>query len=255
MRRLLAVCAVLACLAALFYYAYFYEPYAVQVTKLSIKVPGLHRELLVLAVSDLHLSSHDWKNAEYLVSLACKLHPAMIWIAGDAVDSKQGLRLLARLLAQLKPCTHYIIAVPGNWEYTCGCSKQVAEIYKKYGALYLVNKKIKLYNITIAGIDTLHPNFSVAQGAEIVLVHYPLYAKEIAEKYHPILVFCGHTHGGQVVLPGIGPLYLPKYSGGLVAGKYYINGTLVYVTRGLGLFKYFPFRFFCPPEIVELRLV
>ena len=68
------------------------------------------------------------------------------------------------------------------------------------------------------------------------------------------LVLSGHTHGGQVVLPGLGPPVLPvrnkRYSSGLIATD---KGPL-FISRGLG-WSIFPVRFNCSPEIALLELV
>jgi predicted MPP superfamily phosphohydrolase len=69
------------------------------------------------------------------------------------------------------------------------------------------------------------------------------------------LILCGHTHGGQVRLPFLPPLYLPRFSGRFVEGMFRVgpHATPLYVTRGIGT-SLFPVRFLCPPEITLLRL-
>jgi predicted MPP superfamily phosphohydrolase len=69
------------------------------------------------------------------------------------------------------------------------------------------------------------------------------------------LVLAGHTHGGQVVLPLLGPpvtaMRLPRvYAGGL----HDYEGTPLHVSRGVGMERGFapPVRFLCPPEICVL---
>jgi predicted MPP superfamily phosphohydrolase len=68
------------------------------------------------------------------------------------------------------------------------------------------------------------------------------------------LMLCGHTHGGQVALPLVGPVYVPcrtgrKYLGGLVKGP----GFPVLISRGVGM-SICPIRIGVPPEIVEITL-
>lgn len=67
------------------------------------------------------------------------------------------------------------------------------------------------------------------------------------------LMLAGHTHGGQIRIPGIGPLVAPSYYGSRFAsGLFYLPPTLMHVSRGLcGVH---PFRWFCPPEISILTL-
>jgi hypothetical protein len=61
----------------------------------------------------------------------------------------------------------------------------------------------------------------------------------------------GHTHGGQVVLPGLGAIAAQKYP--VVAGIGRQGGTLLFVSRGVGT-VYVPVRINCPPEVAILTL-
>jgi uncharacterized protein len=67
------------------------------------------------------------------------------------------------------------------------------------------------------------------------------------------LMLAGHTHGGQIRIPGIGPVVAPSYYGSRFAsGLFYLPPTLMHVSRGLcGVH---PFRWFCPPEVSILTL-
>ncbi|MBR9977653.1 MAG: metallophosphoesterase, partial [Bacteroidetes bacterium] len=70
------------------------------------------------------------------------------------------------------------------------------------------------------------------------------------------LMVSGHTHGGQVVLARIfGVVITPAaLLSGYVEGLYRIDGTQLYVTRGIGMVG-IPIRINCPPEISVLTLV
>ena len=67
------------------------------------------------------------------------------------------------------------------------------------------------------------------------------------------LVISGHTHGGQINIPLIGPPILPVYNRHYAAGFVRSAHTSVFISRGIG--STFPFRFNCPPEIAVLKLV
>jgi hypothetical protein len=67
------------------------------------------------------------------------------------------------------------------------------------------------------------------------------------------VVFAGHTHGGQVRIPGLPALWLPSGSGRYAAGWYERNGSRLYVTRGIGA-KTLPVRLFCRPEVAIFTL-
>jgi uncharacterized protein len=86
------------------------------------------------------------------------------------------------------------------------------------------------------------------------VMHSPDSAPEAAALGYDLLV-AGHTHGGQVCLPGIGALTtncsLPTR---LVSGLIRMGTAIAYVSPGLGTSKYAPFRFFCRPEATLLEL-
>ena len=86
------------------------------------------------------------------------------------------------------------------------------------------------------------------------VMHSPDSAPETAALGYDLLV-AGHTHGGQVCLPGVGALVtncsLPSR---LVSGLIRMGSAIVNVSPGLGTSKYAPFRFFCRPEATLLEL-
>ena len=86
------------------------------------------------------------------------------------------------------------------------------------------------------------------------VMHSPDSAPETAALGYDLLV-AGHTHGGQVCLPGVGALVtncsLPAR---LVSGLIRVGDAVVSVSPGLGTSKFAPFRFFCRPEATLLEL-
>ncbi len=88
--------------------------------------------------------------------------------------------------------------------------------------------------------------------AMIVLAHEPDILPEIA-KYNADLMLSGHTHGGQVRIPFLPPLFLPEYGKRYVEGWFRLGPTQLYVNRGIGAIG-LPFRLNCPPEITLLTL-
>ena len=66
--------------------------------------------------------------------------------------------------------------------------------------------------------------------------------------------FSGHTHGGQIRLPGIGALRLPNWGQMYQAGFYDVQNLKLYVNRGIGTIRHHV-RFLCPPEIACFDLV
>lgn len=93
-----------------------------------------------------------------------------------------------------------------------------------------------------------------AADCRIVLAHNPDTA-DSAFSVRVDLMICGHTHGGQVNIPFVGPPVLPvrnkDYSSGL---KISPRGLGVFISKGIG-WAIYPVRFNCPPEIAVLELV
>lgn len=91
-----------------------------------------------------------------------------------------------------------------------------------------------------------------ADDAVILLAHEPDFADEAAR--FPIdLQLSGHSHGGQVRLPLLPPLYLPEMAKKYVLGTYQVGRLALYTNAGLGTVG-IPVRLDCPPEITLLTL-
>ena len=93
----------------------------------------------------------------------------------------------------------------------------------------------------------------VARGAataSILLAHNPSRLKEAAALALPLML-SGHTHGGQIVLPGIGAIAARNFP--IVAGQGSRDTTTAFVSRGVGT-VYVPVRVNCPPEVAILTL-
>jgi predicted MPP superfamily phosphohydrolase len=89
-----------------------------------------------------------------------------------------------------------------------------------------------------------------AEGTVILLAHDPRRLDEAAALNIP-LVLSGHTHGGQVVLPGLGAIAAKKFP--VVAGIGRRQSTTIFVSRGVGT-VYVPYRLNCPPDVAVLTL-
>lgn len=88
----------------------------------------------------------------------------------------------------------------------------------------------------------------------VVLSHYPDHLRKL-HGIRPDLFLAGHTHGGQLCLPGRLPLKRhDSYPWQLRAGVNRVRRTWLVVSRGLG-FSTAPVRLFCPAEVIDLTLV
>jgi len=127
-----------------------------------------------------------------------------------------------------------------------------------------VRREIELDGLPVEllGLDDAHIGWHDLRDAPrtspdrfgFAVMHSPDSAPEAAALGYDLMV-AGHTHGGQVCLPGFGALVtncsLPSR---LVSGLIRMGGAIVHVSPGLGTSKYAPFRFFCRPEATLLEL-
>jgi len=86
----------------------------------------------------------------------------------------------------------------------------------------------------------------------ILLAHEPDTLPIVARR-NVDLMLSGHTHGGQIRIPFLPPMFLPEMGQHYVEGLYRLGSTQLYVNRGIGTVN-LPFRFNCPPEITLITL-
>ncbi len=94
------------------------------------------------------------------------------------------------------------------------------------------------------------------RGASLLLYHSPE-MMPLVQQHDVDLYLCGHTHGGQVRVPGYGALITSAVTGKRYEmGRYDENGTTLYVSRGIGLegLSAPRLRLFCPPEITLVEI-
>jgi predicted MPP superfamily phosphohydrolase len=96
------------------------------------------------------------------------------------------------------------------------------------------------------------PGDSDGAEARLLLSHNPD-SKDFL-KFKPWdLMLCGHTHGGQVVLPWLGAPWAPVRDKRFLAGMYAWDNRWIHITRGVG--NVHGFRFNCPPEVSLITLL
>lgn len=110
----------------------------------------------------------------------------------------------------------------------------------------------------LTGIPTTPPSRELPDGhaKRIILSHNPDYLTAILdEPQHEFsLALCGHTHGGQVIVPGLGPIAAQVVDRRFVSGACQAGeNRLVYTSRGLGVVG-LPFRINCPAEVTVFQL-
>ena len=103
------------------------------------------------------------------------------------------------------------------------------------------------------------PGIREFDGLTIVMGHSPDFARPLIEEGSdiPLLCIAGHTHGGQIVIPGFGPpVTLSRLPRRYAGGFHRIGDSALCVSRGIGMERgYAPqIRLFCPPELVVIEV-
>ena len=99
-----------------------------------------------------------------------------------------------------------------------------------------------------------HPDLSPAPaGAFRILLSHTPDNISWARRHDIDLMLSGHTHGGQIRLPILGPVYSPsRFDCRFASGVFWLDPTLLYVSRGLSGKE--PIRYNCLPEVTKLVL-
>ncbi|MEA3249749.1 MAG: metallophosphoesterase [Patescibacteria group bacterium] len=255
--------AVLSVVWLVIVYGSFIEPRMLAVRQQEVVLGDGDGRLRMVLVSDTHLGRyrhHDWMDK--LVDRVNLIEPDVVVLLGDIVDQPTGLRDLAPLGRLESRFGMY--AVLGNTDYSSGAVSARHGI-ENYGEV-LTNESVLLGDtgVRLAGIDDIWygtPDwdraFADVQEDDVVILaaHNPD-AVSRAEYYGADLVVAGHTHGGQIRLPLIGPgVELPTEIGQRYdQGLFSFGQTRLYITSGAG--ESGPrARLLNPPEIVVLEVV
>lgn len=264
----LAIAGAAGGLAALGIYATLFEPRRLEIRRRTIHVRRLPPDLEGLRVallSDFHAGRlTPWSVLRRAAEAAVREQPHLIALTGDFVDrSPDDLDLAMDAIRDLwAPLGVY--AVPGNHDHAAGVVPRWREAVQRHPTLIdLTNRYVLVHRgeatLCIAGIDDLEegaPHLALPAPADrdftILLAHNPDQAERSRREDDDVdLVLSGHTHGGQVRLPPLGPLHRksPIYDEGLRRRPW----TQVYTSRGLGT-TLLPIRFAARPEVALLQL-
>lgn len=238
--------------------------------------PAQMNGFTVALLSDFHydpyFSQHPLHAA---IGLVNSLRPDLIAVTGDFVtapvfgtdenDRRAAMTAepCADLLRQMQ-ASHGLWAVSGNHDFATD-PDIVTGALRSRGIQVLANESAPIEanggRFWLAGVnDVLSRTTDLdaalhsvpGNEATILLAHEPDYADYVAR--HPVdLQLSGHSHGGQVRIPLVGPPYLPTLARKYVWGRYHIGGLTLYTNPGLGTLG-LPIRWNCPPEITLLTL-
>jgi len=243
-------------------HGFLYERHRIEVTRETLDfadLPASLRGLRIGFVSDIHRSQtvpHELIDSAVRLLLAEQ--PDLIVLGGDYVTwgDRRYVEPAAEALAPLT-APHGVFAVLGNHDD----DRDMPAALVARGFTVLRDQRTQLTirgeTLDLAGVRfwTRKPAdvAYVLRGASsnlVLLAHTPARLVEAAALGVP-LVLSGHTHGGQIVLPGLGAIAARDYP--LIAGSGRRDRTSAFVTRGVGT-VYVPVRLNCPPEVAVLTL-
>jgi uncharacterized protein len=240
------------------------------VERVLIPIRGLHPALegfSIVQMTDIHLLPYTRPDlVQRSVAMANELKPDLTVLTGDYVwRMRSGAAVLVPLLAGLNARVG-VYSVMGNHDYwlDIGAVQSAFEaarlpVLYNEGLAIGVGKAL-LY---LAGVDdgqAGRPDMKLAldqapAGAPIVLLlHEPDLADVTCLDPRVSLQLSGHTHGGQVLVPGKPPFFQPFLGKKYPSGLFKIRDLWLYTNRGLGCISV-PLRINCPPEISQFILV
>ena len=251
-------------------YSFQIEPDWLDINPVDLTLPRLPKAFdgyQIAQISDIH---HDeWMNQERLskvVDEVNQLKPDTIVITGDFVTGflEDHKTALAAELSRLSP-KQITLAVLGNHDHWTDAS-MVRDILDSSGITELRNQIFTLKRddslLHICGVDDFWVNEADLdhvitklpnEGCAILLCHEPDFADISAATGRFDLQLSGHSHGGQVIFPIVGPTVLPDYANKYPVGLYQVGSMLQYTNRGVGMIPPYV-RFNCRPEITLFTL-
>jgi uncharacterized protein len=242
-----------------------YERYHLRVTRETLRIPAFRPGLDGLRIAFLTDFHHSETGPRRLVEAAVRMAmdeaPDLICLGGDYVTwgggpDRRYVEPVAEMLSALS-APHGVFAVLGNHDD----DRAMPAALGRRGITVLRDARTRLgirgETLDVAGLRywTRRPSeiAHVLRGAHantLLLAHTPMRLTEAAALSVP-LVLSGHTHGGQIVLPGLGAIAAREFP--VIAGIGHRDATTIFVSRGVGT-VYVPIRLNCPPEVAILTV-
>lgn len=225
-----------------------FETTALRVTKLQ-HGPGNCR---LVHFSDFHYKG-DSEYAANVVSTINELAPDFACFTGDLVEEA---RFAPEAFDFIRQIIAPVYGVPGNHDFQSGVApSRFVDAFAATGGAWLTDQSAVLDgpDLELLGLGSRRAHaFEESQAPrQILLVHYPQLAHGLQRRFD--LILAGHSHGGQIRLPILGALVLPKGVGPYDHGYYETPGGPLYVNAGIGTYQ-IPFRWNCPPELTLITI-
>jgi predicted MPP superfamily phosphohydrolase len=238
-------------------------------------LPDAFQNFRIAQISDIHLEEYTepWF-LEEVVRRTNDLKPDLVVLTGDYISRSprpipfalRAAGVCAEIVSRLTAPQRY--AVLGNHDISVG-SQAIINVLEAHGTTVLVDSYLPiergsdhfwLSGACDPGASTCYLDLAIPPMPDapvVFLCHEPDFVDTVVQhpRYPLIdLMLSGHTHGGQIRLPVIGPLILPSMGKKYVDGLFHFGHLQLYVNRGVGTVG-LPLRLNCPAEITEITLV
>ena len=251
-------------------YAYEIEPASPEVTRRDIQITGWPAPAAGLKIgqlSDLHCQDdRAVRRAALAARMLMAEKPDLVCVTGDYITSGFGPEwadAAAQALAPLRAAPRGVFGILGNHDYADGRTEALCDALTQAGFCMLRNRAAAVPGVPdvwIVGLESRslsaeNPAQAMqgvpAEAIKILLVHEPDYADEAPPGFR--LQLSGHSHAGQIRVPGLPPLYCPSFGRKYPEGLQQAQNHLVYTSRGIGMMGP-QMRFCCPPEVTVLSI-
>ncbi len=252
------------------------ETHTISTEALRFASPKLERGLngfRIAQISDLHYGPYTGERAIHAaIRTAHAALPDLIVLTGDFITATWIFHYGHRSVSKIDPCAELlselhapygVFAILGNHDWGTNANV-VAGALSEAGIRVLRNDAVAIERdgarFWLAGVDCAGARAAdldrtlaaVPAGESVVLLaHEPDFADQAA-RYPIDLQLSGHSHGGQIVIPGM-PGYLPPLGRKYPRGLYRVGDMTLYVNRGIGV-SGVPVRFGAPPEVTVIEL-
>jgi predicted MPP superfamily phosphohydrolase len=217
----------------------------------SVRINGGRTGVRFAQFSDVHHKG----NRAYLNTVVDKINalaPDFTCFTGDLIEEKQFLPETLEILSGIESPLY---GVPGNHDYWSGASfAPIRKCFAATGGAWLMNQDYTAAGgkINLIGSASIYPSLipppRAAGGMNILLMHYPAWAKQLGDRKYD-LILAGHSHGGQVRIPYYGAPFLPYFVDQYERGLFQSPAGPLYVNAGIGYIGSYNFRLNCRPEI------
>lgn len=259
----------------------FTEPWLLRIRRHTVTLPGLPAEaegFRIVQISDLHAGAITPRVlVRRIIAASNAERPDLVALTGDFVSRRNSYLKQSGARTYARPLDEYaeglaedlkdlraprgLFAVPGNHDHFERSFDYLAGILERAGVRSIVNEALELPNgMWLGGTDDRragYPNVNETfarvprDAPQVILTHNPRLAWLLRERN--ALILSGHTHGGQIRLPGYLHSPVDMTGSSWVLGFYRLDVAQLYVSSGVGAIGV-PLRLGVPPEIAVFTL-